>query len=185
MTITRDNDSNDGENGHDCGKGHCKDGDEDDRNNEDDRDNDRNDHNEGGCSNASTDGLPCNGGDNKHEEESRSRGKDRRWPRYAQDFAAGLARKHMHYICLAHERMAFGHVDVAETLEADVDRLHEGARAYVTRTRTTTGRATMAVYCRVVLYEIMQITCMSTSNCIHSCNCETHMNVSTCVSEYS
>jgi hypothetical protein len=60
--------------------------------------------------------------------------------RNAQDLAAALPRKHMHYIPLAHECVALVHVDVAGIPDADVERLHEGTRAYVVQGNISVGR---------------------------------------------
>ncbi len=46
----------------------------------------------------------------------------------------------MHRIFLAQERVALVHVDVAETPETDVDRLHEGTRAHIMQESTLVSR---------------------------------------------
>lgn len=55
--------------------------------------------------------------------------------RYAQDLAAVLPRIYMYRDCLAHNRVSLIHVNVADRLHLDVDRLHKRTCAHVGQKR--------------------------------------------------
>lgn len=61
--------------------------------------------------------------------------------RYAQDLAAVLPRKYMYRVRLAHKCVSLIHVNVADRLDIDVDRLHKRTCAHVGQKRMFEVRA--------------------------------------------